>query len=113
MIRVTIHRNKHDRSIDSFTVEGHADYAEHGKDIVCAGVTAVTFGTVNAAEAVVGAHLDVTMADDGGYLRVQVPIQLEAEMRMKVQLQLESMVVMLESIRESYGSYMKIQQKDS
>ena len=29
---------------------GHADYAPHGQDLVCAGTTAVVFGSINAVE---------------------------------------------------------------
>ena len=29
-------------------MKGHADFAEHGKDLVCAGASAVSFGAVNA-----------------------------------------------------------------
>ena len=104
MIRVTIQRNKHDRSIGGYEVTGHAGFDERGRDIVCAGVSAVTVGTVNAAEEVAGVQLDVVMREDG-YLRVQVPEGLDAERQQRVQLQLESMVVMLESIRQSYGAY--------
>lgn len=32
---------------NGFEVIGHADYAEHGKDIVCASASAVTLMTVN------------------------------------------------------------------
>lgn len=40
MIRVTYRQAGEERSV---SVTGHAGYAEHGKDIVCAGVTAVTY----------------------------------------------------------------------
>ena len=47
MIKVTINRTE-SGLIQSFTMSGHADFAEHGQDIVCAGVSAVSFGAVNA-----------------------------------------------------------------
>lgn len=106
MIRVKIDRQTHDRTIHSFSVTGHADFAESGKDIVCAGVSAITVGTVNAAEAVLGVSLQNTM--DKGLLKVTVPDYLDAEKREKVQLLLESMIVMLESIKQSYGKYIEI-----
>lgn len=39
---------------DRITVLGHAGYAEQGKDIVCAGVTALTHGLVKSMEALTG-----------------------------------------------------------
>ena len=35
---------------DGITVSGHAEYAEAGKDIVCAGVTALVQGLIRSTE---------------------------------------------------------------
>lgn len=106
MIRVTIKRRPDDR-IESFRVKGHAFYNDPGKDIVCAGVSAVTVGTVNSVEVVAGVELKAIMKH--GLLDVKVPEHLnEAELE-KVQLLLESMVVMLKSIEQSYGAYIAMQ----
>ena len=35
---------------DGITIEGHAGYAESGKDIVCAGVTALTENLIDSIE---------------------------------------------------------------
>jgi len=34
----------------SFSIEGHADAGPYGKDLVCAGVSAVVFGILNTLE---------------------------------------------------------------
>lgn len=106
MIRVDINRRSSDRTICSFSVQGHADFSEHGKDIVCAGVSAVTIGTVNAVEKL----LDfVPEADtDDGLLKAEFPDNLPPETEQKLQLLLEAMVVALQSIEQSYGSYIRI-----
>ena len=36
--------------LDGITIEGHARYAEAGKDIVCAGVTALTENLIDSIE---------------------------------------------------------------
>ena len=36
--------------MDGITIEGHAGYAEPGKDIVCAGVTALVQGLIRSME---------------------------------------------------------------
>ena len=43
MIAVSVRR-------DGITVSGHANYAEAGKDIVCAGVTALVQGLIRSVE---------------------------------------------------------------
>ncbi|WP_248927393.1 ribosomal-processing cysteine protease Prp [Paenibacillus hamazuiensis] len=110
MIRIAIRRSD-DRHIEGFSVEGHAQFDEPGKDIVCAGVSAVTVGTVNAVEALLGVKLGHRMKH--GLLKVNVPKQLEASVRDQVQLLLESMVVMLKSIEQSYGAYIAMQETGS
>ncbi|MBE9917962.1 ribosomal-processing cysteine protease Prp [Paenibacillus donghaensis] len=107
MIKVRILR-KQDGSIHGFEVKGHANYAKHGEDIVCAGVSTVTVGTVNSLETLTGTIMDSRMND--GFLSAYLPGDgMEAEGRQE-QLLLESMVVMLNSIAESYGKYIQIQE---
>jgi uncharacterized protein YsxB (DUF464 family) len=107
MIRVDIRRNV-DRSINGFTVSGHADFDIPGKDIVCSGVSAVTIGTVNAIEALLG--LDVNPQVKRGYINVNSCKAKDDDQHRMLQLLLESMVVMLQGIESSYGSYVKLQE---
>ncbi|TVY11913.1 ribosomal-processing cysteine protease Prp [Paenibacillus cremeus] len=106
MIRITIER-KHDSTIKRFGVRGHAFYDDPGKDIVCAGVSAVTVGTVNSVEALTGLELKTQMKH--GLLQVEVPDGLDPTTEEKTQLLLESMVVMLQSIEQSYSAYIQMQ----
>ena len=45
MIKVIIQQDSEQR-ITGFTMSGHADFDVHGKDLVCAGASAVVFGSV-------------------------------------------------------------------
>jgi len=107
MIRVKIERDA-SGAIRSYSVKGHADYAERGKDIVCAGVSAVAVGTVNSIEKLTGTRLAASMKS--GLLQASVPEGLEGDKLDKVQLLLESMVTMLYTIQESYGEYITIRE---
>jgi len=109
MITITLVRRSADRRIVSFAVEGHAKYAKPGKDIVCAGVSAVTVGTVNAVEALAGLELPAEMRS--GWLRSHIPETGDSAADERVQLLLESMVVMLDTIIESYGKFVVIKEQ--
>lgn len=50
MIRVTFIKNALDE-LCGFRMTGHAEYAERGGDIVCAGVSALVINTINSIEA--------------------------------------------------------------
>jgi uncharacterized protein YsxB (DUF464 family) len=46
MIKIQI--NKTNNKYSSLVISGHSNYDEHGKDIVCAGVSAIVTGGLNA-----------------------------------------------------------------
>lgn len=106
MIKVKVVRDDKSNRILSFAVEGHANYAKHGKDIVCAGVSAVSVGTVNAIEMLAGVELPVKMKD--GWLSSKIPIVADAKADEVVQLLLESMIVSLDTIAQSYGDHVAV-----
>ncbi|GGF88498.1 ribosomal-processing cysteine protease Prp [Paenibacillus aceti] len=106
MIIVSVLRQVDD-SIVGFKVSGHANYADHGKDIVCAGVSAITVGTVNSIEELAGVAMECQMKS--GFLNAKLPADVKTEASDQVQLLLSSMVVMLKSIEDSYGTYIQIQ----
>jgi uncharacterized protein YsxB (DUF464 family) len=102
MITITIVRNV-ERVIIRFTVSGHAFYNDPGKDLVCAGVSAVTIGAVNAIEKLTG--LVPEAISKSGLLKAETPQSTDPVRNDQVQLLLEGMIVALESIVESYGKY--------
>lgn len=110
MIRVKIDRTG-EGSVCSFTVKGHAFYADPGKDIVCAGVSAVTVGTVNAIETLTGVKLAVKMKE--GFLQASVPELSEGNKPEQIRLLLESMVVMLKTIEDEYGAFVAVRDESS
>lgn len=106
MITVTIYRNK-SGSIQSFVMEGHALFAEHGQDIVCAGASAVSFGTINAIHELTGVTPEIEQGEDG-FLQCTIPEELPESVHEKIQTLLEGMVVSLQTIEEQYGDHMKL-----
>lgn len=110
MITVHIFRLS-DGSIRGFSVKGHANYAKAGEDIVCAGVSAVTVGTVNSIESLTGVQLDAEM--EHGFLSAYLSSGIQDNIYSQVQLLLESLVVMLKSIVDSYGEYIQIKQHNN
>ncbi|MDV2684913.1 ribosomal-processing cysteine protease Prp [Alkalihalophilus lindianensis] len=107
MITVLIERNAN-LQIESFTMSGHADSGPYGHDLVCAGASAISFGSVNAIAALCGVELDVEMGEEGGFLRCGVPTGLENATHEKIQLLLEGMIVSLQSMAEEYSEYIEI-----
>ncbi|WP_026693784.1 ribosomal-processing cysteine protease Prp [Peribacillus kribbensis] len=107
MINVEINHAP-DGKIQSFTMSGHAEFADAGQDIVCAGASAVSFGAVNAIEELTGVEPGIEMGGEGGYLKCILPDGLDAGTSDKIQLILSTMLVSLKTIERDYKEYMKI-----
>ncbi|PLT32408.1 ribosomal-processing cysteine protease Prp [Bacillus sp. V5-8f] len=107
MIKVTIDYDPPER-IRSFTLSGHADFAKKGSDIVCAGVSAVSFGAVNSIMALTGVEPEIEQGGEGGYLRCVIPEEISQDTQEKIQLLLDGMLISLQTIERDYGRYIKI-----
>jgi len=111
MIRVTIKRKNN--IIHSFTISGHANSGPYGYDLVCAGVSAVSFGAVNAALQLSKCELDITEGDEGGYLSVTIPAHATKEQRATIHHTFEVMVISLQTIERDYSKFIQIEEVSS
>jgi len=100
MIKIKI--NKTNNKYVSLEVSGHSNYDEHGKDIVCAGVSAVVVGGLNALTNENKKQVSCKVRD--GYVNVDV-LDLNND---RLQLIMNVIIVQLKSIEESYKKYIKI-----
>ncbi|WP_075620456.1 ribosomal-processing cysteine protease Prp [Paenisporosarcina indica] len=107
MINVVIEKERSEK-VRSFEMKGHADFAEHGKDLVCAAASAVSFGAVNAILSLTKITPDIQQGQDGGYLKVSFPQNLDSKTDEQVQLLVQAMIVSLQTIEHEYGQHIKI-----
>ncbi|MBC1491740.1 ribosomal-processing cysteine protease Prp [Listeria booriae] len=98
---------RRDEQIFAFEMDGHANFAEQGADLVCAGATSIAFGMVNAISEKMG--IEPVMEEDDGYLYYSVPEDLEGNE--VVQILLEGMEHQLISLAYSYPDYITINSK--
>ncbi|GIN87010.1 hypothetical protein J6TS2_33960 [Heyndrickxia sporothermodurans] len=96
-----------DGKISSFKMKGHAEFAENGQDIVCAGASAVSIGAINAIMELTKVEPMIKQSK-GGFLECKIPQQLSPEIMANVQLLLQGMVISLQTIERDYGKYIKI-----
>ncbi|MBQ7341425.1 MAG: ribosomal-processing cysteine protease Prp [Oscillospiraceae bacterium] len=90
--------------ITGFSVSGHSGYAEAGKDIVCAAISA----TVTMAEATIndvcGAKAKVRVKDD----RITLTLPVSCDEEESVQAVLAGMMLTLCSMRDDYPDYIEV-----
>ena len=91
------------KDVKSLTVSGHANYDQYGKDIVCAGVSAIVTGGINALESEMKNVEIINKANELGVIVVNN--------NEKIQIILNTILVQLETIENSYEKYIKIRRK--
>lgn len=104
---ITIEIRKSGEEYQGFSCKGHAGYEEEGKDIICAAVSALTVNTINSIEKFTEDAFKAEAAD--GMVRwkfTELPLSPETKILM------DSLVLGLENIQETYGKkYIKITEK--
>ncbi|WP_163537888.1 ribosomal-processing cysteine protease Prp [Gracilibacillus sp. YIM 98692] len=107
MIQVTI--DWEHNHIKSFTLSGHAGSGPAGHDLVCAAVSAISFGAVNAVFELCEIDLIIDQAgDEGGYLQVDIPDHIKDDTLDNASLLLKGMLVSLKTVERDYGQYISI-----
>src|SRR5687767_5766841 len=82
-------------------IKGHANFADKGKDIVCAAVSAITNGTVNFLQINYGKCCKIICNS------TEISIYLQND-NLECQLALKLMLYQLKNIEDYYPDYLKI-----
>lgn len=101
MIHIHIYRDKK-KNITKYLVEGHAEFAEHGEDIVCASISILAQTTVLALHELLS--IDVVYETKDGWLSCELPSNLPDDIREKANLLLNTMLI---GIKGTQGMYSK------
>lgn len=88
-------------------MDGHANHGEYGHDIVCAGASAVLFGSVNAILGLTSEKPDIDYEDDGGHFHIR-SVDTKNE---QAQLILQAMLVSLQTIEDEYNENIRLNYK--
>ncbi|MBO4358253.1 MAG: ribosomal-processing cysteine protease Prp [Erysipelotrichaceae bacterium] len=101
MIRAT-YELKDDRYV-YIKVRGHAEFGEYGRDLICASVSSIMFGFMNALD-----ELDEDI--EIKQLKNEIVISSRSDLE-KVQDYFRLVVMQLKTIEESYGDFIKVERK--
>src|SRR5690625_3127184 len=108
MIKINVYRTNN--LITGFEMSCHADSGPYGYDLVCAGVSAVSFGSINAVTSICDLDLSIDM-EDSRYLKVKIPEKVSIEENERIQLIFEAMIVSLLIIENNYIEFIIIKDK--
>ena len=88
------------RSLD---VSGHAEFGEFGEDLICASVSSIMFGFMNALDAL---NEDVEIVQEKN--RIIVRDHSDSKV---VQDYFELVITQMKTIEVSYGDFIKVERK--
>ncbi len=89
-----------DSQIKEMSVKGHAGYDEAGKDLVCAGVSSIMFGLLNALDEMSENAVEISVHD-------RIEIRTDS-MDPILQTILKTGMIQLKTVEESYPDFIKI-----
>lgn len=85
-------------------ITGHALSGEPGKDLVCAAVSAIATGALNALDSLAPNDYDLILKDDSDPL-----ISIESiNENVKGEIILETLLIQLKTVQNSYPKYLDI-----
>ena len=87
-----------------FEAKGHAGFKRSGKDIVCAGISALTITFINSIDELLKKEIVVETDEKTGYMLVKVPEYSTPE----VQLLFSVLHLGLKEIEKEYTRYLKL-----
>ena len=95
-----------DERITGFSVSGHSGYAEEGKDIVCAAISAIVTMAEATINEVCGAKAKVRVKNEDARVTLMLPTSCDEEET--VQAVLAGMMLTLCSMRDDYPDYIEV-----
>ena len=104
MTKVTFYQNSENQCV-GFTSEDHAGYAQEGKDIVCAGISALVINTINSIEEFTDDPFTCDCRD--GMIESW---EFTNDLSAATELLMDSLMLGLTNIVEAYGEeYLKVE----
>jgi len=94
-------------AILKYKVHGHAGYAEHGQDIVCAAASATIYTAAGALNKLCGAPKRCARERDG-YFELTPPVFKDSDKARVANIILETTYIGFKQIEASYPEYLKV-----
>ncbi|MCT4632184.1 MAG: ribosomal-processing cysteine protease Prp [Firmicutes bacterium] len=98
-------------AIVGINISGHADYDEHGYDIVCSGISVLGQTAIVSLYEV--AHIeDLVYEIQDGYIDIKLPIDINEEKLGTSQIIFKTIIRGLEGIKEAYPEYIEVYEEE-
>ncbi|MFO7245429.1 MAG: ribosomal-processing cysteine protease Prp [Thermaerobacter sp.] len=97
-------------NIVEFSLSGHAGFAERGRDVVCAAVSALAQAALIGLEEVLRIDVEAEVDDDQGRLRCRIPEEAAASRLQGAAVLTETLLRSLRSIEAGYPGHVQVRE---
>lgn len=104
MVKISVDQDKNSK-IKRIRITGHANAAPHGEDLVCAGVSSISIGALNAIDLLEKNSCLYEMKH--GYIEIRVVTDSD-----QLQLLLSMLIIQLTTMENSYKKYIRIRKQE-
>ena len=113
MIKMTVFRDKAEKTLKGFTVEGHSGYGTEGGDIICAAISATAYNALNGLEEISGLK-GFYRIDEKGKIECMLPANAGTDHRTAATAEtiLRLTEIGFEQIAAEHGKYVSVEQKE-
>ena len=101
MVKIKV--GKKSNSIIKLNIEGHAGFADKGKDIVCASISSIAIGLLNSIDILDNQSCKIICSDN----RINVEVIDHNDDMIQIILQVG--IIQLQTVEEVYPNYLKIE----
>lgn len=109
MVRITVYRNDY-HDITKFSVEGHANADDFGRDIVCASISILAQTSVLALYELL--NIDIKYELEDGWLYCELPDSLDKGIREKANIIMDTMVLGIKGTMGMYKEFIEFLDKE-
>lgn len=95
-----------------YQFSGHANYKKRNRDIVCAAVSILSQSCTNTLEGILELKIVCKEDETNGFLRVELPEDLDEETLEKTDLVITQMRVGLDGLMDGYPKHVKVRTKE-
>ena len=92
-----------------FECSGHTGYDEFGRDILCATLSGITQTCVMGIQNVLNIKASVNRNDDNGYLKIELPHNLDESKLRDSQILLETLYISVSDLISGYSKYISME----
>lgn len=96
--------------IRGFDIKGHAGYAEHGSDIVCAAASVTAYTAAGALDGLAG--IKDCYSEESGHFVLILPEEMTKEQSQTARIILETAEIGFRQIENSYKKFLSVAEKE-